>query len=665
MKSHIKTIGVIDKEGQVHAVDFFPGVNVVTGKSSTGKSALIEIFDYCFGSSQFTVPEGVITQRAAIYYVVISIQNSIIVLGRTEETGKAFLKEESDGTLFHNTKLLSKKYFDAKFFFPLKTFKGMLGRYFNLTITDVDEDLSEREFRPQNRKKATPSIRSFTSLMLQHQNLVANKHAIFYRFDEREKREQVIDHMKIFFGFADQEYFILSQRLNELRAKLKSHETQIPRETRQKEICKVRFENANRNYTAASGCTLDQTITINAIDNPSVALELLRSSEVKIVAISDEHQRLKNAIDRELAERTSDLRKGQQTLADIQASIAFAKSYDQIATHISHPNGAEITASQCPFCRSFHTNVESAANKLTDALGWLNEELCRSRYHLAAFEEDENRQRNEIVKLKALVQESNAKAISIHKQILELAKNKTQFELAIKAKMEMETILEEVLETKNLRLPEHIEKIKQTISQMEDELHKKYHVYGRMREAASTVHSNMKAISSGLEFEESYKPVDLEFSFDTFDLWNNKDNRKIFLRSMGSGANWLSSHVTLFLGLQRYFCQLGAACKIPTILFLDQPSQVYFPSILDTGDKFSPKELAEREGDRKRTADEDLEAVTNLYSQLVQHCQYTFQRTGIMPQIIVTDHADSLNIPGEISFESLVRARWRTRGFIE
>lgn len=61
MKTIIHEIGVIDHASKKHSVNFKKGLNVVTGKSSTGKSALIEIFDYCFGSSENTIPKGVIT----------------------------------------------------------------------------------------------------------------------------------------------------------------------------------------------------------------------------------------------------------------------------------------------------------------------------------------------------------------------------------------------------------------------------------------------------------------------------------------------------------------------------------------------------------------------------------------------------------------------------
>ena len=54
-----------------------------------------------------------------------------------------------------------------------------------------------------------------TSYILQHQNLIANKHSLFYRFDEKEKRDKIIDEFKIFAGFVDQDYFIIKQQIND------------------------------------------------------------------------------------------------------------------------------------------------------------------------------------------------------------------------------------------------------------------------------------------------------------------------------------------------------------------------------------------------------------------------------------------------------------------
>ena len=137
---------------------------------------------------------------------------------------------------------------------------------------------------------------------------------------------------------------------------------------------------------------------------------------------------------------------------------------------------------------------------------------------------------------------------------------------------------------------------------------------------------------------------------------------------MGSGANWLYCHVTLFLALHKYFVSLGAKCAIPSVLFLDQPTQVYFPSFkFDKSDKFDRVEISKVEGrgEGERQVDDDMRAVENLFSHLSIFCSDIKDEYGYSPQIIVTDHADDLNLSDGTEFEDLVKGnRWRTRGFI-
>lgn len=170
----------------------------------------------------------------------------------------------------------------------------------------------------------------------------------------------------------------------------------------------------------------------------------------------------------------------------------------------------------------------------------------------------------------------------------------------------------------------------------------------------------MNLFGSKLEFEKTYQPINLNFDVEAFELYHlKKDKKTVYLRSMGSGANWLYSHVCLFTSLLRYFCSLKNRCKIPSILFLDQPSQVYFPTIIDTDTtKFDPNSLKKFEN-KEKSVDDDLKAVTNLFDQLVAFCYSTEVETGIKPQIIITDHADNLDLENA-NFEELVNGRrWR------
>jgi hypothetical protein len=666
MKAYVRHIGVIDHNDIVHAVTFKPGINVVTGKSSTGKSALIEIFDFCFGSSSFTVPEGVITDSADIYFTIIRLQEIDLVLARQRDSKKAFIKPERDLSQIKEATALKRAYFKEDYFIPLSEFKKTLGLEFGLRITDAEENLSDREYRRYNKKLPSPSIRSFTSFMLQHQNLIANKHAIFYRFDEDEKRKQVIEHFKVFVGFADQNYFIKNQELNELKARQKSIEIQIPRVATLKEKAAISLQSAMNQYLSISGNSLKISNVFSAVMNPQVALDCIREMPVSVISLSDEHVKIKQDAERERRKLVADLRKCQQKLASIHSSIDFAKDYIAETSQISVPEDAELHASKCPFCNTHHSLVEQEANKLDEAIIWLNQELGRSKYLLESYEEQEMKTKQELTKLRSAVELVDKNIASVDKQIEELAKYKTQHELALKAKLQAEIVLEQLLEKPDKELAEQLENIKKKITELTHFLRQSYDVEKKLIEGEREICSIMADLGARFEFETSFQPINLRFSLETFDLWHAVDERKVFLRSMGSGANWLYCHLTLFLALHRYFCRLSDHCLIPSILFLDQPSQVYFPSILDTEREFSPQKIADKEGNfRKRPADDDLKAVTNLYSQLVKFCEETLNETGIEPQIIVTDHADNLVLEGEILFESLVQGRrWRTRGFI-
>ncbi|SMG64407.1 conserved hypothetical protein, partial [methanotrophic bacterial endosymbiont of Bathymodiolus sp.] len=64
----------------------------------------------------------------------------------------------------------------------------------------------------------------------------------------------------------------------------------------------------------------------------------------------------------------------------------------------------------------------------------------------------------------------------------------------------------------------------------------------------------------------------------TFDFYYHYDKQNIRLSEMGSGANWLACHLSLFLSLLHISCKESKSC-IPSFLLIDQPSQVYFPKV--------------------------------------------------------------------------------------
>jgi hypothetical protein len=662
MKASILHIGVLDKSGQVHAVSFTTGVNVVTGRSSTGKSALIEIFDYCFGSSDYTIPVGVITDHAALYFVVLRLGESALVLAREPKSKRASVTEELDLSVVDDVMRLNRNYFDNVDFDPLADFLKKLRGYFGIAITDVDTDA---EVAKQKRQRSSsPSVRSLTSFMLQHQNLVANKHAIFYRFDENKKRDQVLEHLKIFLGFVDQSYFFKMQELADLNREVRKLEGMVPRREDFKGRALSRLEEAFIKYRSITGDDLELTAE-KAWAGPKGALKQFRKVRINLLPESDKHAKIRQEAIDSRSRILADLRKEQRNLEDVRSSIQHAKDYRKTVASQKVPSQATLTASECPFCHSHNSPVEQKANELSVAIGWLNSEIGRSAYRLDSFEEHERIVTERITGYKQQISDYDQRIEAIDKQLLGLQDLKDQQELALLAKLRIEAILEDLGDKTKDDLEKKLEELNGKVTKLKRQLKEEYDVESKLGIAEGKILGYMKELGTSFDFEASYLPINLHFSLETFDLCHvSKDDGQVYLRSMGSGANWLSCHLTLFLALHRYFCELGDECAIPSIMFFDQPSQVYFPAVVDYREEFSKADLAVEGENRKRPVDEDLEAVSGMFSAMVKFCSDTKEATGIEPQIIVTDHADNLELDGDdVSFEDLVAGRrWRKKG---
>ncbi|QRV24300.1 DUF3732 domain-containing protein [Marinomonas foliarum] len=666
MKTLIHEIGVIDKQGNKHPVNFKKGLNVVTGKSSTGKSALIEIFDYCFGSGENTIPKGVITTSAAIYYVALAVNEQDVVVARDPEiTSKAFLRRVET---FNSTDII-RDYFSSTYFRPLVEFKKHLRELF-LDIDDVDESLAARANRRFNKKSATPSIRSFSSFMLQHQNLVANKHALFYRFDEKEKRDQAIEHTKIFLGLVDQKFFHLSQEKERLTADIKRLE-------RQKETNKRTSES----YKQKVGPVLSQLYALMGFQGEPLSLEkvLRHPQDAKdqlddiIVpekinhnsdAITERYNQLKLARN----QKATELRKLQRQASSINKHIQEEERFVDNVKQFSAPEHVHISASICPFCHTEKDTLRESAEKLQLAITKVSGNLAQARPMKAKFESSlVDVQRNIEVVSRALT-ELNQQITEIEKTEKQLAEQKSLYESVLMQKAKLFALLDTLNMADDADLEKQIKGLSTQIKIINKDL-KKYDVQKGLENASAKVNGYMADIGRHFEFETSYKPINLHFSFETFDLYHlTAENEKIYLRSMGSGANWLYCHVTLFLALHKYFAELGDKCAIPSILFLDQPTQVYFPNFnRDTSENFEEQKSqeAEQRTKKERPVDEDIKAVENLFSRLAIYCNELELNDGFSPQIIVTDHADNLTLSDGVLFESLVHGnRWRLRGLI-
>ena len=662
MKCHISYLGVVDKYDNCHYISFQEGLNIITGRSSTGKSAIIEIFDYCTGNGENTVPEGVITENAQLYFVVLVSKDTQLVVGRNQNgnTTKAFYKIESEVLDVDN---LSMAYFGEEYFISIKDFRVELGHFCGLNITETDEDKDSIDFRGQ--KKGRPSFRNMISFMLQHQNLVANKHSLFYRFDEKEKRERVIEEFKIFAGFVDQQYYLLCQELEEKRKQLEKYKTANSKYEANKKEIEQEITELRDYFFSISGTELFPGILSESLLNaPQLYIDTLEAYKIEVNEVSDEYKKRYVQLSEEKNRLLANRRKATIRLERTISSIEYARNYSKEIDKYKPVSEAIKGNVECPFCHHSTYITETETNKLTEAINWLNDELQKSPQRLDSFLPQKKEIENEITDIDEKIRILNNNLNVILKTNEQLEKNKSLEEQSLKIKLKIENVLEWSLK-ESLNLAHYnIEGLQKEISDLERILFEKYNIEGKLSEASNFINTSMNEIGSKLDFE--YKPINLHFDVKTFELYHLKDeNNKVYLRSMGSGANWLYSHVCLFLSFLRFFSSLGDKSLVPTILFLDQPSQVYFPAMIDSStEKFDAEKLKEKEkGEKgKEEVDDDMRAVTNLFLQIADVLKSIKEQYGFTPQIIISDHADNLNLGESYSFEGFVRKRWRKEG---
>ena len=79
----IRSILIYSHDGQIRELSFNPsGLNIITGRSSTGKSAISDIVEYCIGRSEFDIPEGVIRDKVAWYGVIYQFVGEQVLIAK-------------------------------------------------------------------------------------------------------------------------------------------------------------------------------------------------------------------------------------------------------------------------------------------------------------------------------------------------------------------------------------------------------------------------------------------------------------------------------------------------------------------------------------------------------------------------------------------------------
>jgi hypothetical protein len=189
-------------------------VNIVTGRSATGKSSIIDIIDYCLGSSSYHVAAGVIRQTVSLYCVELETRNGTMVIARGAPRGQyktnsrlhiSFRPPDSEppeaGELAPNADVESAVIFLSR----------TLG---------IDENVTNTGAGRRNEFDVT--IRHALFFCIQAQDEIANQDLLFHNQGDEYRPQAIRDALPYFLGVIDPTYLmkreLLRNRERELRA---------------------------------------------------------------------------------------------------------------------------------------------------------------------------------------------------------------------------------------------------------------------------------------------------------------------------------------------------------------------------------------------------------------------------------------------------------------
>lgn len=636
MKSYIKDIVIFNKNGEKRVVPLEQGVNIITGESKTGKSALVEIIDYCLCSTRCTIPKGKITEFAYLYILVMAIGDNTYVIARYnwKDGGKMhFIREIED---FEPEKL-ELSYFMEKPQLLCKDVKDEIESALGLLITNMAKDAE------QQGKKA--SLRNMVSYLFQHQNLMASKFALFYRFSDFYKRKDVIDQFPVFAGMISQEYYSDLIQLNTLKDQLKQKYKKQKANEKSTAYIKEKLSTLLIDYFALLEQDFDENISVQkmlkiASDLPEFdGTQLYGESKIteRYSELNDELEDLRNK-EREILLKIHDIDSVSDTGSSFVHMLKDLKQQTSVA-------GIETDQYTCPLCGHECQEITENDSKLIEATEWLDSELEITEKYTADFSEDVRKLRDEHSKIDEKIKEVWKQIKTIEQKFISAKELVSKREKVDYAKARIELYIEMSRSGIFEDVDKDIEELKEKISRLEEKI-RGFDVNKKMSKAEAFLSDNMNHLSQTLDFEEEYRPINLNFGLTdgSFDIYQHqKNNENVHLYEMGSGANWVSCHIALFLSFLHYFAGQENSPMLLT-MFFDQPSQVYFPQGDDKNDVITQA---------------DLRAVNKMYTTIFDEIKLIEKETGILPQIIIVDHVDGNNLECKEEFNEYVRCNWR------
>ena len=632
----IRSIHIFSHDGQRRDLGFkVDGLNVITGRSSTGKSALSEIIEYCMGRSSFNVPEGVIRDKVAWFAVIYQFETEQVLVAKpTPPSGGASC---STAMLRRGTHLQVPDFNELEVNADDDSIVELLSRLLHIPENRTEVSLE------QSRDSYDANIKHTFYYLFQKQGLVANKDQLFYRQNEAYQPQAIRDTLPILLGVSSHDRYELESRLRAAQRDLRINSKQL---VRARDAVETSNEQAIGLYSEA------RTVGVigNTEGDPRVEgiIDALRVSlSWKPEAMPDDDGSRISLLEEELSQLRQD-RRDAQTRIDAARQFAkraggyeteAAEQIDRLVSIKAFPKNPDSGEWQWPFCERNLALDSPVAAVLLNELESLDKELriaTGQRPKLEAYLTELADEANGLADAIKQKEAELAAAISANELIAQMT---TRTNAAARVVGRISLFLETLLPNEDIaRLEAENRRLNNKVKQLEEKIGA-----DDSNERLTSILNNISTHVSRYiqQFEAEFSPYPARLNLPQLTIIFDRPERPVPMSRTGGGENHLAYHLSALLALHLFSAQNNR--PIPRFLLIDQPTQVYFPS-----------EQVYKDADgsvQKTESDADLEAVHRLFTLLLKFTEEDVP--GF--QLIVTEHA---NLRDQWFQDALVEQPW-------
>lgn len=600
-------------DGRTKSLDFRPGaLNVVVGNKRTGKSALLDIVDYCVGRDDAAVFPGIFGRVVPWVGTLWQLEdgNRAYVARPRAAHGKSSSTQAM--LLFGGADMEPIPFEELTVNVGSSQLRARLGAAIGLS--DVTVEQSDPDKAPFAVTLGTASVFSF-----QNQNEVASKSHLLHRSGDSLLMGRVRDALPFFLGAVDGDQ---PQRNADLRVARRvltrlTSELQDARNDAEHIDADLRslLREAHTVGLVDVGEVESRTLLLQFLENArsaSVADTVVASTDTqdRVHALTEDRQRLRRELNAALADR-------HLLLDATSGATGYESAITQQAGRLRSLNllGAEQTQNVCPVCQRDLTGADPLAEQLRTRLTTLSTDIQ------SMIVATPGRQR--------ALSDSAERITSIREQLVSIEESLTAADVAdptggqnLGDQHTRDFIRGRIDATIRGRRPlndEALDELQAAV--VEAAARVTVLEQGTSTdEAEELIASKVGIVSADVTYYAQQQKVEYATRSVRFEpkkltvVADTTDGPKT-LQQMGSGANWVGYHVAAHLALHRYFVLNDR--PLPRLLMLDQPSQPFYEGSNSSA---------------KSTDQEDVRRMFTLLRDFVDELTPRFQ-------IILSEHA--------------------------